>query len=206
MKTAVDFMGSGAVKPDKVSKFALRLSALGFKDYEAYLASLQWQAKRAEYAASDLPQLCRCCGDTNYLLHHLTYENLGAELLEDFLALCHKCHHRLHLIMKEKGKWAYKASTALKYLGSKLPVRKDYQPAVPVAPKIRSAACLVILTQIPLLSKEERSIVIAELSKIGYEANAWKREKRKAKIEAKRQRKLARELHQARMNAPSQVR
>ena len=82
---------------EKKSQFQQRLEALGFQQYSN---SALWFDKKAEYAASDLPKECQHCGDSKYLLHHLTYERLGQESLSDFMALCNRCHHRLHAIMK----------------------------------------------------------------------------------------------------------
>jgi len=74
----------------------VRLEALGFPDYPAYLRSSHWKAKRAEYRCSPNPQEC-ICGETESLqLHHTTYERIGNEALTDLTPLCGSCHNMIH--------------------------------------------------------------------------------------------------------------
>lgn len=72
------------------------LASLGFKTYQEYLDSSHWQAFRASYRESDLPQSCQCCGAKKTQLHHLTYKRLGCELLADVTPLCGPCHYKVH--------------------------------------------------------------------------------------------------------------
>ncbi len=64
-------------------------------NYEAYLRSDEWTAKRRVILERDG---YRCpCGSRRHLhVHHLTYERLGHELLDDLVTLCRGCHRRLH--------------------------------------------------------------------------------------------------------------
>ncbi len=72
-------------------------------DYAAYLASEQWRAIRNRVLCRD-DFKCQRCGDggrtekmTAYLeVHHITYERRGAELLEDLVTLCRRCHGWVH--------------------------------------------------------------------------------------------------------------
>lgn len=65
-------------------------------DYHAYLQSPGWKAKR-EAVFAERGRACERCGDTRYLhIHHLTYDNLGAEPLEDLRILCWSCHDLEH--------------------------------------------------------------------------------------------------------------
>lgn len=76
-----------------------RLHQLGFADYRAYLRSPQWQSVKARYRASDLPQGCLLCDtDERLQFHHLTYERVGEELLDDVAPLCSTCHGIVHVL------------------------------------------------------------------------------------------------------------
>lgn len=73
-------------------------SPRGFKDYAAYLNSAEWADVKRRYRDSDLPQDC-CCGESTDLdFHHLTYERVGREALEDLTPLCRPCHRALHAL------------------------------------------------------------------------------------------------------------
>lgn len=74
-----------------------RLWALGYRSYRDYLASSHWQSVKARYRASDLPQDC-ICGEDDVHLHHMTYERIGAEDLEDLTPLCRNCHALIHVL------------------------------------------------------------------------------------------------------------
>jgi hypothetical protein len=64
--------------------------------YDAHLNSQEWREKcrlkreRAEH-------VCEGCGlnKVNHI-HHLTYDNLGDELLFELVALCVECHQKIH--------------------------------------------------------------------------------------------------------------
>lgn len=87
----------------------LRRLGLEMKDYETkYLLSLHWKAFRKlalEAQRERLGRNCceRCPKDTNKKLpnelhvHHLTYERLGNELIEDVEIVCRECHDKIHL-------------------------------------------------------------------------------------------------------------
>lgn len=64
--------------------------------YNAYLASPQWQAKR-RLVMMRQDGLCEGCRSAEaYEVHHLTYAHFGAELLFELVALCRDCHERVH--------------------------------------------------------------------------------------------------------------
>jgi hypothetical protein len=75
-----------------------RLQRLGFGSYVAYLASGCWEATKARYRASDLPQSCVLCGDEHVQLHHTTYERVAEEELADLAPLCATCHQLIHAL------------------------------------------------------------------------------------------------------------
>ena len=64
--------------------------------YHRYLESEEWGNKRADVLARD-DEKCEHCGGYFYLhVHHLTYERVGAESLDDLLTLCRSCHEAVH--------------------------------------------------------------------------------------------------------------
>ncbi len=79
-------------------------------DYDAYLLSTKWKAVRA-WAMQRASGQCqghvppfhalyggfRCSNKRRLQVHHLTYERLGAELPEDVVVLCGRCHAITHL-------------------------------------------------------------------------------------------------------------
>jgi hypothetical protein len=75
-----------------------RLLRLGFKSYSAYLASGHWDATKARYRGSSLPQACVLCDDSQVQLHHTTYERVGEEDLADLAPLCATCHQLVHAL------------------------------------------------------------------------------------------------------------
>jgi len=66
------------------------------KDYNSYIQSPAWRAKRAEKIILQGGS-CEHCGTTGNLhVHHLSYVRLGREKMEDLQVLCKRCHSRLH--------------------------------------------------------------------------------------------------------------
>lgn len=77
---------------------SVALRQLGYRDYDEYLRSPEWAEVKRRYRASDLPQDC-FCGETEGLhLHHLTYERVGREQLDDLTPLCPRCHSMVHVL------------------------------------------------------------------------------------------------------------
>jgi hypothetical protein len=86
-----------------------RLNALGFRmhEYEKYLETTHWQDFRKfalnEQAKKLGRNMCERCerepdGERGAELHvhHLTYERLGRELIEDVQIICRECHDMEH--------------------------------------------------------------------------------------------------------------
>lgn len=78
-------------------------AALRRAQYEGYLLSPRWAAKRraklieANYTCA----VCGYCGTKNPIdipldVHHKTYARLGDERLTDLEVLCRGCHERKH--------------------------------------------------------------------------------------------------------------
>ena len=67
-------------------------------EYEKYLMSSDWQEKRAERFEKD-GNRCVCCGAEKALqAHHITYERVGHEDIDDLVTLCADCHKTVHRI------------------------------------------------------------------------------------------------------------
>lgn len=67
-------------------------------DYKVYLQSGTWKRKRL-LKLEQVGNSCENCGfraDKGLHVHHLTYERLGDELLEDLKVLCEDCHNDIH--------------------------------------------------------------------------------------------------------------
>jgi hypothetical protein len=87
-----------------------RLHKLDLKmwEYEKYLESPHWQELRKRKLEQQRKELgynsCEKCGErpqavtreTALHIHHLTYERLGEERLEDVTIICRPCHDREH--------------------------------------------------------------------------------------------------------------
>ena len=63
---------------------------------KAYLSSPEWKAKRKLVLKRD-NYTCQGCGSIGALeCHHIRYDNLTQEPLEDLVMLCRKCHGAIH--------------------------------------------------------------------------------------------------------------
>lgn len=71
-----------------------RARRLGYASYAAYLQSPQWRVFRDRVKA----RACYCCGKRSPSLqvHHISYDNLGAERPEDVVTVCDDCHAAIH--------------------------------------------------------------------------------------------------------------
>jgi hypothetical protein len=63
--------------------------------YQCYLLSEQWKTRRSAVMARD-NHMCQYCGGEATEVHHLTYENIGNEPLEELIAICRMCHEDQH--------------------------------------------------------------------------------------------------------------
>ena len=66
-------------------------------NHKDYIKSPIWVNFNKSYRKSKYKQNCFSC-ESNFdlLLHHITYERLGKEKLEDVVVLCNKCHNSFH--------------------------------------------------------------------------------------------------------------
>ena len=70
--------------------------------YNTYLASPEWRAKSIAVRARD-PVCQGCRQNFSEQAHHVTYRNVGHEFLFELIALCAKCHDRLHDLKKAQN-------------------------------------------------------------------------------------------------------
>lgn len=68
----------------------------GCFDYFSYIESDEWRERARSIRERD-GYRCQICGadDTPLEVHHLTYDNLGQELDEDLITVCHSCHEKI---------------------------------------------------------------------------------------------------------------
>lgn len=67
--------------------------------YTKYMQTQTWKLKR-ERALIRSNFKCELCGFDASEVHHLTYERLGDESVDDLQALCFKCHWEAHQLPK----------------------------------------------------------------------------------------------------------
>lgn len=71
------------------------------EEYVEYIKSSDWRERRKEMM-DEANNECFNCGEKATELHHLSYVNLGFEMLyEDVIPLCNKCHKEVHKTNKE---------------------------------------------------------------------------------------------------------
>jgi len=63
-------------------------------NYKQYLASREWALRKRQVRERSWGR-CERCAAPQEAAHHLTYERLGNERLEDLLAVCDACHEYL---------------------------------------------------------------------------------------------------------------
>lgn len=63
--------------------------------YKEYLASRKWAVLREKVRFRSGNKCERCLLGNHDATHHLTYERIGKEDLEDLIALCDNCHEYL---------------------------------------------------------------------------------------------------------------
>lgn len=64
--------------------------------YYTYLQSDTWKQKRAKVLIRDNGQCQLCKVQSATDVHHLTYDRIYEELLEDLLSVCRGCHTEVH--------------------------------------------------------------------------------------------------------------
>lgn len=70
-------------------------------EYEQYLASVSWADKRDERLRLSRG-MCESCGANRKIqVHHLTYERIFKEEMDDLMCLCEQCHNELEKLIHE---------------------------------------------------------------------------------------------------------
>ena len=113
---------------------SIRLKALGFATYDAYLRSAHWVRTRRELLAETGGRCALCRSASMPVVHHATYERLGAEEPSDIMVLCEDCHSATHDYQRQSGCALHKAHLSNK--PKKTQTRIQRGPGVSVA-KIR---------------------------------------------------------------------
>lgn len=66
-----------------------------YEDKQEYMKSSSWLWRKLAVLARD--NKCQLCESKQELvIHHIRYDNLGNEPLEDLVLLCQPCHDKLH--------------------------------------------------------------------------------------------------------------
>ena len=72
-------------------------------EYIEYLKSNEWKERR-KHLMEQADWICSKCGKKATQLHHISYDNIGEEELDDdVIALCKDCHDEIH----GKGDYGY---------------------------------------------------------------------------------------------------
>jgi 5-methylcytosine-specific restriction endonuclease McrA len=69
--------------------------------YSEYLKSDEWKAKAKKVHERDGNMCQGCLEKQSECVHHMTYRNVGNELLIELVALCNQCHDKTHGIKNE---------------------------------------------------------------------------------------------------------
>ena len=73
------------------------------QEYVEYLQSEEWKERRKELM-EQADWTCSKCGAKATQLHHISYANIGDEMLDDdVVAVCNDCHKEIH----GKGEYGY---------------------------------------------------------------------------------------------------
>jgi hypothetical protein len=81
-------------------------------DYYKYIQTQAWEETRQKVFRRDGFR-CVICNEAKDLnVHHITYENLGAEKVSDLVTLCRDCHEHIHSGQPYEG-WTYQCREAI---------------------------------------------------------------------------------------------
>jgi hypothetical protein len=96
-------------------------------DYPRYLASREW-AQRKEAVRRRARGICeRCDNGPMRSVHHLTYEHVGCEPLEDLLGVCNPCHN----FLSAKSDFDPKSSPPQRFVEVKVPTLQALASTIP---------------------------------------------------------------------------
>lgn len=90
----------GKVSLVKASRFRAKRRRAPKSRYHKYLLSPEWKALRKKVFERD-EYRCRFCESSKNLeVHHLTYERIFHERLEDLVTACDGCHGYIHRLRR----------------------------------------------------------------------------------------------------------
>jgi hypothetical protein len=94
----LDSFGVSHSSPVKKKK---KQTIFRFGDYDKYIRSSEWAARKASYYETHHKR-CRSCGDEEkeMHLHHRSYARIYQEADGDLIPMCVDCHAMLHLFQK----------------------------------------------------------------------------------------------------------
>ena len=72
-------------------------------EFDEYIASDKWKKLREKRLKVDNSCCVICKSKVNLTCHHLTYERLYNEDINDLIILCTRCHNRMHQISPPKN-------------------------------------------------------------------------------------------------------
>lgn len=85
-------------------------------EYREYLKSDHWKQVRQKRIEMDNYRCYLCDKSMGLNVHHLRYDNLGNEAVnEDLVTLCYKCHKMLHRVINGSKKEYFSFKTANRY-------------------------------------------------------------------------------------------
>ena len=82
-------------RDDKYKAGKVKQGKIEVTDYELYLRSEHWKAKKKE-KLSKVPRCQMCQGGHKLNVHHGTYDTLGNERMAHLFVLCRDHHVKLH--------------------------------------------------------------------------------------------------------------
>lgn len=95
------------------------------REYDAYLASDAWRAKRAAVLRR-CGGICEGCGQAPAVeVHHLTYQRVGRELLFDLVRVCRACRDAVHFVEASLADWRERLGDLRELLATGPGVDKD---------------------------------------------------------------------------------
>jgi hypothetical protein len=78
----------------------IRCGNVVYQSYDEYIKSKHWRQKKEEYKKHFKYQCTMCEEKKELHLHHITYERIGNERLDDLVYLCKTCHGKIHEALK----------------------------------------------------------------------------------------------------------
>ena len=96
---------SQIVSQEKIKPIERQDYVIGKKtEYEEYLASSEWKARRLLIISQHHGQ-CAICGEPSAnVVHHNSYKRRGKENIQDLVLLCEACHNFVHKHYEYDGK------------------------------------------------------------------------------------------------------